>query len=213
MREFLKNAGFSVQTFSTGDALFAAFQEKPCDLAVLDIMMPGTDGLTICKKLRAISNVPIVILTAKESETDHMRGFLLGGDDYLIKPFSPSLLVVRIQALLRRVDMMQPVQQQNRSFGDLIFSEADHSVRCGNTSLALTVTEFSLLGCLMAHAGSAVSREDLLNQVWGIDSNDIETRVTDETVRRIRQKLKTAGSSVRIAAVWGYGYQLEVQHV
>ena len=98
---FLENAGFDVCTFSTGDALYEAFREKPCDLVVLDIMMPGRDGLTICRELRAISDVPIVILTAKESETDHMRGFMLGGDDYLIKPFSPSLLVVRIQALLR----------------------------------------------------------------------------------------------------------------
>ena len=88
MREFLQNGGFSVRTFSTGDALYEAFLKEPCDLAVLDIMMPGTDGLTICKKLREISSVPIVILTAKESETDHMRGFMLGGDDYLIKPFS-----------------------------------------------------------------------------------------------------------------------------
>ena len=84
MREFLQNGGFSVRTFSTGDALYEAFLKEPCDLAVLDIMMPGTDGLTICKKLREISSVPIVILTAKESETDHMRGFMLGGDDYLI---------------------------------------------------------------------------------------------------------------------------------
>ena len=103
MQEFLQNAGFAVQTFPTGDALYAAFRKKPCDLVVLDIMMPGTDGLTVCRQLREISNVPIIILTAKESEADHMRGFLLGGDDYLIKPFSASLLVVRIKALLRRM--------------------------------------------------------------------------------------------------------------
>ena len=210
MQVFLQNAGFSVRTFSTGDALYAAFQEQPCDLVVLDIMMPGTDGLTVCKKLREISAVPIVILTAKESETDHMRGFLLGGDDYLIKPFSPSLLVVRIQALLRRMEMMQPVQQ-NREFGNLVYSESGHTVQCGGAPLDLTVTEFALLGCLLEHAGNAVSRDDLLNRVWGIDSDDIETRVTDETVRRVRQKLKAAGSNVKISAVWGYGYKLEVQ--
>ena len=211
MREFLRNAGFAVRTFSTGDALYTAFQEQPCDLVVLDIMMPGTDGLTICQKLREISAVPIVILTAKESETDHMRGFLLGGDDYLIKPFSPSLLVVRIQALLRRMEMMQPVQQ-NREFGDLVYSESGHTLQCSGVPLELTVTEFALLGCLMEYAGNAVSRDDLLNRVWGIDSDEIETRVTDETVRRVRQKLKAAGSSVKISAVWGYGYKLEVQH-
>ncbi len=211
IQEFLQNAGFAVRTFPTGDALFAAFQEQPCDLVVLDIMMPGTDGLTICKQLRAISTVPIVILTAKESEADHMRGFLLGGDDYLIKPFSASLLVVRIKALLRRMEMLQPAAAV-RCFGDLQYSEADHTVLCGEQTIPLSMTEFSLLGCLMEHTGVAVSRDDLLNRVWGIENEDIETRVTDETVRRIRQKLKTAGSTVKITAVWGYGYKLEAEH-
>ena len=210
MQEFLQNAGFAVRTFPTGDELFAAFKERPCDLVVLDIMMPGTDGLTICKELRAISDVPIVILTAKESETDHMRGFLLGGDDYLIKPFSPSLLVVRIKALLRRMEMLRPAAAaQSTVFGDISYSESEHTVHCGESELGLSMTEFSLLGCLLENPGTAVSRDDLLDRVWGIDSEDIETRVTDETVRRIRQKLKSAGSAVKITAVWGYGYKLE----
>ena len=209
MQEFLQNAGFSVQTFSTGDALFKAFREKPCDLAVLDIMMPGTDGLTICKQLREISDIPIVILTAKESETDHMRGFLLGGDDYLIKPFSPSLLVVRIKALLRRMERIQAAPQE-RSFGDIRYSDEEHIAYCRDKELSLSMTEFSLLGCLLEHPGNAVSRNDLLDRVWGINNDDIETRVTDETIRRILQKLKAAGSSVNISAVWGYGYKLEV---
>ena len=210
MQDFLQNAGFAVETFPTGDALFEAFTNKPCDLAVLDIMMPGTDGLTICKKLREISDVPIVILTAKESETDHMRGFLLGGDDYLIKPFSPSLLVVRIKALLRRIERIQSVPQE-KSFGDLRYSGEEHILTCKDSELPLSVTEFSLLGCLLEHPGSAVSRNDLLDRVWGINNDDIETRVTDETVRRIRQKLKAAGSCVKISAVWGYGYKLEAE--
>jgi DNA-binding response OmpR family regulator len=208
IKGFLENADFDVRTFSTGDALYEAFLEKPCDLAVLDIMMPGRDGLTICKELRKISDVPIVILTAKESETDHMRGFMLGGDDYLIKPFSPSLLVVRIQALLRRVEMSSPAHTSMK-FGDIVYSEADHDALCSGRSMGLTMTEFSLLCCLMRNAGSAVSRDDLLDNVWGINNNDIETRVTDETVRRIRRKIRDAGSRVKITAVWGYGYKLE----
>jgi DNA-binding response OmpR family regulator len=211
MEEFIRSAGFSVRTFPTGDALFAAFQEQPCDLVVLDIMMPGTDGLTVCKNLRSISDVPIVILTARESETDHMRGFLLGGDDYLIKPFSPSLLVLRIKALLRRTQM-QSLSGQPRMFGDLQYCESTHTVQCGAQALDLSMTEFSLLGCLFEQPGTAVSRNDLLDRVWGIDSEEIETRVTDETVRRIRQKLKAAGSRVKITAVWGYGYKLEADH-
>jgi DNA-binding response OmpR family regulator len=208
IKGFLENADFSVSTFSTGDALYKAFLETPCDLAVLDIMMPGSDGLTICKELRKISDVPIVILTAKESETDHMRGFMLGGDDYLIKPFSPSLLVVRIQALLRRVEMSS-TSHSSLKFGDITYSEYEHDALCNGKSIGLTMTEFSLLGCLMQNAGTAVSRNDLLDNVWGINNNDIETRVTDETVRRIRKKMRDAGSRVKITAVWGYGYKLE----
>ena len=209
---FLTNAGYEVHTFNTGDDLFAAFEEKPADLVILDIMMPGTDGLTVCKMIRDISDVPIVILTAKESEADHMRGFMLGGDDYLIKPFSPSLLVVRINALFRRVGMSaaaDPHGSKMVKFGDIMYSAEDHSVFCGKKDIELTMTEFALLGCLIDEAGTAVSRDALLNRVWGIDSEDIETRVTDETVRRIRRKLKNAGSTVKISAVWGYGYRLD----
>ena len=206
---FMTNAGYEVTTFPTGDALFAAFKDEECDLIILDIMMPGTDGLTICKRIREFSDVPIIILTAKESEADHMRGFMLGGDDYLIKPFSPSLLVVRVNALLRRVQMSSPEKAEKIRFGDILYDATNHSAFCKNRDLELTVTEFSLLGCLLEGRGSAVSRDTLLDHVWGIDAEDIETRVTDETVRRIRQKLKKAGSSVKITAVWGYGYKVE----
>lgn len=207
---FMTNAGYEVTTFPTGDALFEQFRDEECDLIILDIMMPGTDGLVICKKIREISDVPIIILTAKESEADHMRGFMQGGDDYLIKPFSPSLLVVRVNALLRRVQMSSPVRSEKLRFGDITFDETVHSAFCEDKDLGLTVTEFSLLGCLLASKGAAVSRDTLLDNVWGINAQDIETRVTDETVRRIRQKLKNVGSTVKITAVWGYGYKVEV---
>lgn len=205
---FLTNAGYEVTTFPTGDALYAAFREQACDLIILDIMMPGTDGLTVCRNIREISQVPIIILTAKESEADHMRGFMLGGDDYLIKPFSPSLLVVRVNALLRRVEMSAPKKAEIH-YGDIVYSAADHTAFCRNADIRLTMTEFTLLGCLLENKGAAVSRDALLDHVWGIEADDIETRVTDETVRRIRQKLKKAGSSTKITAVWGYGYKLE----
>lgn len=207
-KEFLENAGFTVETFGTGDALLERFAEMPCDLAVLDIMMPGRDGLTVCRELRRISDIPIIILTAKESESDQMRGYMQGGDDYLIKPFSPSLLVVKIKAMLRRVGTAVTAAD-SFSFGDITLSHSLHDVTCGGTPLGLTVTEFALMECLIEQPGKAVARNDLLDRVWGIDNDDIETRVTDETVRRIRRKLKEARSSVKISAVWGYGYKLE----
>lgn len=208
LTEFLSNAGYEVTAYKNGDTLFSVFQEKPCDLVILDIMMPGSDGLSIYKKLRTISSVPIIILTAKDSESDHMKGFMYGGDDYLIKPFSPSLLVVRVNALFRRVEMNIPVKA-DISFGDVCFSWEKHNAIVKEHDIGLTMTEFSLLGCLMEHGGTAIPRNEILDKVWGIDSTEIETRVVDETVRRVRQKMKTAGSKVRISAVWGYGYKLE----
>lgn len=123
LKAFLLNAGFDIRTFGTGDELKAEFLRKACDLVILDVMMPGTDGMDICRELRSISNVPIVILTAKESEADQMMGFTLGGDDYLTKPFSPTILVMRVKALLRRTETNSPAAV-DISFGDLVFSEA-----------------------------------------------------------------------------------------
>lgn len=208
LEAFLTNAGFDIQTFPNGDELKAVFQSKPCDLIILDVMMPGTDGMTLCKQLRDISSVPIVILTAKESEMDQMMGLSLGGDDYLTKPFSPTLLVMRVKALLRRVELSNPVLRRDIPFGDLVFSETEHAVLCHGKNLGLTSIELSFMRCLLEHIGAAVSRDTLLNVVWGIEA-DVETRVTDETVRRIRRKLRGVGSAASIRAVWGYGYRLE----
>jgi DNA-binding response OmpR family regulator len=177
---------------------------------VLDIMMPGTDGLTICKNLRAESDVPIIILTAKDSEMDYMHGLAIGADDYIMKPFSPSMLVMRVKALLRRVDMGRAATPslQSLSYGDIELSEAMHETHAAGKPIELTMTEFALLRCLLEGDGAAVSRDTLLSKVWGFDA-EVETRVTDETVRRVRRKLRDAGSTTQIKAVWGYGYKLE----
>lgn len=207
---FLENAGFAVRAFPTGDELAAAFAEREPDLVVLDVMMPGTDGLTVCKNLRAVSDVPIVILTAKDSELDYMHGLAIGADDYLTKPFSPSMLVMRVKALLRRVEMGREAAPTacNLAFGDIELSDESHEARVAGTPLELTMTEFALLRCLLEGKGAAVSRDTLLSKVWGFDA-EVETRVTDETVRRVRRKLRDAGSSTQVKAVWGYGYKLE----
>ena len=207
---FLENAGFDVKSFPTGDELAAEFNMREPDLVVLDVMMPGTDGLTVCKNLRAKSDVPIVILTAKDSEMDYMHGLAIGADDYLTKPFSPSMLVMRVKALLRRVDMGRAATPATRemAFADIVLSDEAHEARVAGKPIELTMTEFALLRCLLEGEGSAVSRDTLLSKVWGFDA-EVETRVTDETVRRVRRKLRDAGSATQIKAVWGYGYKLE----
>ena len=209
LHAFLVSAEFEVRTFPTGDDLADAFSAHAPDLVVLDIMMPGTDGLTVCKRLRELSDVPIMILTAKESEMDYVTGLTLGGDDYLVKPFSPTLLVARVKALLRRAEMdSTAVGRTLLSFGDIMIANDEHAVKCRGKNIGLTMTELALMRCLLENPGKPVSRDTLLNQVWGMDAN-METRVTDETVRRIRRKLKAANSSVLITAEWGYGYRLE----
>ena len=207
---FLENAGFEVRSFPTGDDLAQEFARREPDLVVLDVMMPGTDGLTVCKNLRAASDVPIVILTAKDSEMDYMHGLAIGADDYLTKPFSPSMLVMRVKALLRRVEMGRSNASAGceLAFADVELSDESHEVRAAGTPVELTMTEFALLRCLLEGEGAAVSRDTLLSKVWGFDA-EVETRVTDETVRRVRKKLRDAGSSTQIKAVWGYGYKLE----
>lgn len=208
LESFLRDAGYDVKVFSTGDALLEEYQRRSCDLVVLDIMMPGTDGLTVCKKLRSISTVPIIILTARESEMDYVSGITFGGDDYLIKPFRPSILVLRIKALLRRVEMERVVFDENITFGDVTYSGKKHAVYCHGKDLKLTMTELALLRHMMKYSDRAAPREELLNEVWGIYA-EVETRVTDETIRRIRKKLKAAKSAIAITAIWGYGYRLE----
>ena len=208
IKDYLHEAGFEVRVFEDGDSLLREFKQKPCDFVVLDIMMPGTDGLEICKQLRNISKVPIIILTAKESEVDYVMGLTLGGDDYIIKPFRPSILVMRIKALMRRMDMEHAKEGETVSFGDITYSSNDQAVFCHGTDVGLTMTEMALLRYMMKNSSRAIPRDELLGEVWDIYA-DVETRVTDETIRRIRKKMKIAGSAVSISAIWGYGYRLE----
>ena len=171
IRTFLLSDGFAVEDFPTGDLLLARFREKPAELVILDVMMPGSDGFTICTELRKISTVPIIMLTARDSENDFAMGLGLGSDDYITKPFSAMALLMRVRAIFRRID----------------FESQKHAAPA-------------------AQAGQAVSREELLTEIWGFETA-VETRATDDTVRRLRQKLD--GSGVSIAAVWGYGFRLE----
>ena len=207
---FLVDAGYDVTVFETGDALYEAFQTQSCDLIILDIMMPGRSGLELTKLLREQSTVPIILLTAKDTDMDYVLGINSGSDDYMMKPFRPSILMSRIKALFRRIDMMTPtISSEQLLFGDLMYSEHSHAIIKDNQVLPFTQIELQLLRFMMEGAGRAISREQLLDVVWGIDAV-IETRTTDETVRRVRKKLNKAQSNVVISTVWGYGYKLEV---
>ena len=210
VKTFLASDGFTVEDFPTGDLLLERFRQEPCDLAILDVMMPGSDGFTVCTELRKISTVPIIMLTARDSENDYAMGLGLGSDDYITKPFSAMALLMRVRAIFRRVDFESrkhaAPEKQGAAVGQLVLDEDSRHILGAGKALALTPTEYEVLKYLMLHAGQAVSREELLNTVWGFESV-VETRATDDTVRRLRQKL--GGLGVSIAAVWGYGFRLE----
>lgn len=209
LQRFLENDGYEVCAFETGDALLGVFFKKRADLVILDIMMPGTDGLTCCRRIREKDNVPIILLTAKDTEYDYVNGILQGGDDYLTKPFRPTVLLMRVKALLRRVDMERGGDPLDRDItvGDLRFSGDEKRLFCREKPLALSPNELKMLIFLMRGEGKAFSRDELLTHIWGYN-DEVETRVTDETLRRIRSKLSLADSKVQIETVWGYGYRL-----
>ena len=205
LHSFLASDGYTVRSFESGDALLEAFRQEPAELVILDIMMPGTDGLTVCRELRSVSDIPIILLTAKDSVLDYVMGISQGSDEYL------TILLMKVRALLRRGEMDRgktAAAVDELRYGDLRYSATENAVLYGNTPVALTQTELRLLSYMLKQPEKAYSREELLNAVWGFDS-EVETRVTDETLRRIRKKLLQAGSTVSVSTIWGFGYKLK----
>jgi len=205
---FLKNDGFETEVFENGDALLQAFSVKPADMLILDIMMPGTDGLALCTKIRAENSVPIIIVSARDSEVDRITGIAIGSDDYLVKPFSPVELVARVHAIFRRMQIDQQKNKENLlKYGDICVNQNERMAAVNGEKLDLTPTEYLLMVYLIQNNGRAVSREELLKHVWRFET-DVDTRATDDVVKRLRKKLKD--SAVCIASVWGYGFKLEL---
>src|SRR5258705_1179245 len=206
----LERDGFRCRTAANGlDALREAKAAVP-DLVVLDLMLPGIDGLEVCRRLRSdasTAGVPIIMLTAKSDEVDRVVGLEVGADDYVAKPFSPKELVARVRAVLRRSrpDHPPPVL----AVGPVTLDPERHRVTLGGRALQLTPKEFDLLRALLEAAGRVLSREYLLNHVWGYArADEIESRTVDVHVRRLRAKLGDAGS--RIATIKSVGYRFEV---
>ena len=205
----LERDGFRCRTATSGaDALREVKTAVP-DLVVLDLMLPGLDGLEVCRRLRrdsSTSSVPIIMLTAKSDEVDRVVGLEVGADDYVGKPFSPKELVARVRAVLRRSRPDQPTPVL--SVGPVTLDPARHAVSLDGRAVALTPKEFDLLQALLDAAGRVLSREYLLNRVWGYARADvIESRTVDVHVRRLRAKLGDAGT--RIATVKSVGYRFE----
>ena len=207
--DYLRNAGHEVHEAADGAGALDAVRQGETDLLVLDVMMPGLDGLEVCRRLRLHSDVPIVLLTALGSEQDRVVGLELGADDYVTKPFSPRELVLRVDSILRRssgsLDASTPTVLTD---GDLVVDRARRLVTKDGQETALTMREFDLLAFLVARPGIAFSRDDLLQQVWGWSFGDQSTVTVH--VRRLREKVEPDPTNpVRLRTVWGVGYRWE----
>jgi DNA-binding response OmpR family regulator len=210
VKSFLDSEGYSVTAFEDGDKLLAAFREKACDLVILDVMMPGSSGFVVCSELRKISTVPIIMLTARDSDIDYATGINLGSDDYFTKPFSAISLVMRVKAIFRRIEFDKETNEKfsprNLAYADLQIDVSNKIVICDGTPIELTPNEYNLLCYLIENKERAISRDELLNRLWGYNS-EVETRASDDTVRRLRKKL--SGSRTVIDTVWGFGFRLK----
>ena len=203
---FLEHDGFTVRAFETGDLLLEAYKNQKPDLVILDIMMPGTNGLDVMKSIRQYDNVPIIMLTARDSDVDFITAFNLGTDDYFTKPFSPIKLSLHVKALFKRLDEKAIKNDTQYQFLDLILDTEKRIALLSNEEMPLTKTEFDFLLVLIEKPETAFSRETLLNRIWGFD--DIESRAVDDTIKRLRKKFKQYHSQVSIKTVWGYGFKL-----
>ncbi len=207
-RLYLSREGYQVEAVSDGAQALVRFGQLKPDLIVLDIMLPNVDGLTICREIRKQSQVPIIMLTARDEITDKVVGLELGADDYLTKPFHPQELVARAKALVRRA-RLEPDQPRLVRAGRLEIDFERHEVRYGETRLHLRPKEFDLLALLARHPGRVFQRSELLDLVWGYDFPGY-TRTVDVHVQQLREKLTRAGvKSPSIQTVWGVGYKLE----
>lgn len=203
---FLEHDGFTVRAFETGDLLLEAYKNQKPDLVILDIMMPGTNGLDVMKSIRQYDNIPIIMLTARDSDVDFITAFNLGTDDYFTKPFSPIKLSLHVKALFKRLDEKAIKNDTQYQFLDLTLDTEKRIALLSNEEMPLTKTEFDFLLVLIEKPETAFSRETLLNRIWGFD--DIESRAVDDTIKQLRKKFKQYHSQVSIKTVWGYGFKL-----
>jgi DNA-binding response OmpR family regulator len=205
---YLRAGGHRVIEVEDGESALAAMRARPADLVVLDLMLPGIDGLEVCRRLREAGDVPVIMLTALGAETDRVMGLGLGADDYVTKPFSPRELVLRVDSVLRRAGQRPDTADVVLHDGDLTIDSAQHVVTRAGERLALTVREFDLLRFLIANQGVAWSRDDLLRDVWGWSFGDQSTVTVH--VRRLREKVENDPTHpVRLVTVWGVGYRWE----
>lgn len=207
VRDFLVKNNFEVLEAENGEqAVDIFFQKKDIALIVLDVMMPKMDGWQVCREIRAYSKVPIIMLTARSDERDELQGFELGVDEYISKPFSPKILVARIEAILRRTNQME--NSEILACGGIRVDKAAHQVIIDGQEIELSYKEFELLVYFIENRGIALSREKILNNVWNYDYFG-DARTIDTHVKKLRSKMGDKGDMIK--TIWGVGYKLEAE--
>jgi DNA-binding response OmpR family regulator len=209
LSDYFKREGYTLLEASDGLEALKIFKDNAIDIIILDIMMPFMDGWDVCKNIRKTSQVPIILLTAKSEEDDKLLGYELGADDYVTKPFSPKVLIAKVKALLKR---SEPQTEPNGSlveYQGLAINELSHDVKIDGNSIILTPTEYDLLLFLIKNKGIALSRDKILDSVWGIDYYG-DSRTVDTNIKRLREKL--GDKAEMITTIRGSGYKFEVKN-
>lgn len=205
VKDFLVKNNYEVVEAEDGEkAVDIFFNSKDISLIILDVMMPKMDGWQVCKEIRAYSKVPIIMLTAKSDEKDELMGFEYGVDEYISKPFSPKILVARVEAILRRSNNLEKVIEA----GGIVLDKTAHQVTVDGEPIELSFKEFELLNYFVTNKGVALSREKILNNVWNYDYFG-DARTIDTHVKKLRSKMGSKGEYIK--TIWGMGYKFDVQ--
>jgi two-component system response regulator BaeR len=207
LRDYLQQSHYETHWIDNGDTVDEWFRSNNPDIVLLDLMLPGKDGLTVCRELRSHSQVPIIMVTARVDEIDRLLGLELGADDYICKPFSPREVVARVKALLRRVEMTRT--SQTTAYRGLTIDDEKFSATIDGHALDLTPVEFRLLALLASQPGRVFSRDQLMDKIY-VDGRVVSDRTVDSHVKNLRQKIHdTIGSDDLIRSIYGVGYKLE----
>lgn len=206
LNDYLVAEGFDTQLFDNGTVALEQLQRAPADFVLLDLMLPGTDGMTICRELRKTSNVPIIMITARVEEVDRLLGLEIGADDYICKPFSPREVVARVKSVIRRSAIAQQAKVDDQSF---VLDEAAALVRINGQECALTSVELNLLKTLHASPGRIFNRNQLMTRIYS-DNRVVSDRTIDSHVKKLRQKLEALDNENEyIHSVYGIGYKFD----
>lgn len=205
--QYLEKDGYTVESFGSVEEVTQRLESGYPDMLILDIMLPGQDGLQFCRQLRQRSGIPVIFISARRRALDRIMGLEIGGDDYLPKPFSPRELVARVRSVFRRIVVPADFQQYQLT-GNLKLIPGDRLVLIDGEELTLSTKEYELLALLIQHPQRTFNRHELLDRIWGYDYEGSE-RAVDDLIKRLRRKLKENDSETNIQTIWGYGYRLD----